>query len=173
MPFSDWSNIEWTKWLLGELKPSTVVDVGPGAGKYGQLVRDVLPGTVTTAVEIWEPYVSTYNLPSIYDSVVLADARDFQDYNVDLVILGDVLEHMTRADALALWNRIRTTAKAAMISMPIVYFPQGHEHGNPYEEHVEDHWTHEEILAAFDGITGYRTFEVTGSYVAEFTKPHT
>ena len=173
MPFSDGSNIEWAKWLITELKPTTVVDVGPGAGKYGSIVRELLPDTKTTAVEIWEPYVETYGLRSIYDEVFITDARTFDDYSVDLVILGDVLEHMSREDALALWDKIRSQAKAAVISIPIIHFPQGHEHGNPYEEHVVDDWCHDSIMASFDGITGYRTFQVTGSYVAEFNKPHT
>lgn len=169
MPFSDTANIDWFKWLVGQITPKSVVDIGPGAGKYGTLLREVSPDTTTTAVEIWEPYVHTYGLSSVYDRVVVADAREFDDYNVDLVILGDVLEHMTRAEALTLWDKVRSQAKAALISMPIIHFPQGCEHGNPYETHVEDNWTHEEIMASFDGITGYRTFEVTGSYIAEFT----
>lgn len=169
MPFSDPSNVDWFKWLVGEINPKSVVDVGPGAGKYGSLIREVSPETATTAVEIWEPYVATYGLANIYDKVVVADARDFEDYDVDLVILGDVLEHMSRVEAVTLWNKVRSKAKAAMISMPIIHFPQGCEHGNPYETHVEDNWTHEEILATFEGITGHTTFQVTGTYIAEFT----
>lgn len=169
MPFSDDSNIEWVKWLIGELKPQTVIDVGPGAGKYGRLIREVSPETTTTAVEIWEPYVETYGLRSIYNTVIVGDARDFDGgYHVDLVILGDVLEHMSKADAVALWTRVSSQAKAAMMSIPIIHFPQGAEHDNPYETHVEDHWTHDDVLATFPGITGYRNWQVTGSYVAEF-----
>lgn len=88
----------------------------------------------------------------------------------DLVILGDVLEHMTVEESVALWELIKSQAKAAMISIPIVHFPQGHEHGNPYEEHIVDNWTHESVMSTFTGITGYRTFDITGSYVAEFTR---
>lgn len=168
MPYSDWSNNEWFKWLINEIQPSSVIDVGPGAGKYGLLTREVSPSTHTTAVEIWGPYLSEFGLETIYDHVFICDARIYPNYKADLVILGDILEHMTKEDALALWTRIRLEAKAAVISIPIIHFPQGESSGNPYETHVEDHWTHEEILSTFPGITGHSIFEVTASYIAEF-----
>ena len=168
MPYSDEANIEWTKWLFNELKPKFIVDVGPGAGKYGKLAKEVLPDCVVVGIEIWAPYVKQFGLDEIYDRVDVCDARIYPYYNADLVILGDVLEHMSRIDALKLWNAISSKAKHAMISIPIIHYPQGEHEGNPYEVHVEDHWTHEKILNTFDCITGHQVFDITGSYIADF-----
>jgi len=170
MPYSDTSNIEWTKWLLEQLKPKSIMDVGPGAGKYGLLAKEVLPNVQLSCIEVWEPYFEEFNLKDIYGVAYCMDVRDRKDFKYDLVILGDVLEHMTVEESVALWELIKTQAKAAMISIPIVHFPQGHEHGNPYEEHIVDNWTHDNVMSTFSGITGFRTFDITGSYVAEFTR---
>jgi hypothetical protein len=75
---------------------------------------------------------------------------------------------MSKEDAVALWERVSKEAKYAIVSMPIIQFPQGHIHGNPYEKHVKDDWSHEEILETFGGIVAHQTFEVTGMYLAKF-----
>jgi hypothetical protein len=170
MPHSDNSNIEWSLWLFDQIKPTSIIDIGPGAGKYGILAKQYNQEIKTTAVEIWAPYIEEFNLRSIYDTVHICDAKIYPDYSCDLVILGDVLEHMKKEDAIYLWNKIKKEAKAAMISIPIIHYPQGAEHNNPYETHLEDHWTHEDVLDTFPGITGYQVFEITASYVADFTR---
>lgn len=168
MPNSDPANIEWVKWVLPLLKPTTVIDVGPGDGKYGKLVKAYDKNIHVTGVEVWAPYAVEYELSKIYDVVHICDARIYPSFEADLVILGDVLEHMTRHDATNLWTRISEEADAALISIPVVHMPQGHVHGNPFEEHVVDHWTHDDVLSFFPGITGYQQFGATASYVAEF-----
>ena len=71
----------------------------------------------------------------------------------DVVILGDVAEHMTEADALRLWQRAAdAAARAVYLSIPIVHYPQGEIEGNPHEHHVVEDWNHEKVLASFDGI---------------------
>ena len=168
MPYSDNSNTEWMRWLLEQLQPQSIIDIGAGAGKYGQLSKEILPGCHTTAVEIWAPYAIQFGLDKIYDRVDICDARIYPFQEVDLVIMGDVLEHMTKEDALALWERISKVAKNAVISIPIVHYPQDEYEGNPYEIHIEDHWTHEKVLESFAGITGFQVFPVVGCYAAKF-----
>ena len=170
MPYSDEANIEWFKWLLGELKPRFIVDVGPGAGKYGKLIKEVLPDAFVTGVEIWAPYIKQFDLDKIYDRVDVCDARIYPYYGADLVILGDVLEHISESDAIKLWDRIGSKALHAMISIPVIHYPQGEHFGNPYETHIEDHWTHERVLNTFDHITGHQVFGITGSYIADFNR---
>lgn len=169
MPYSDSSNIPWVLWALEEvIKPKTVLDVGAGAGKYGDLVRKYSSETHIDAIEVWEPYIQKFGLKEKYDDVYVADVRTFHTFAYDLVILGDVLEHMTREEAIELWARISKEAKFAIISIPIIHYPQHEHEGNPYEVHVEEDWTHEEVLSSFPGITGYRTFDITGVYIGEF-----
>jgi hypothetical protein len=129
-------------------------------------VREVLTVDVLDAVEAWEPYVERFALLDVYDSVTVEDVRHVNTFDYDLVVFGDVLEHMTREDASNVYNLARAQAGAVIVSMPIVHYPQGEFDGNPFEVHVVDHWEHEQILDAFAGITEFRLFDVTGVYVA-------
>ncbi len=171
MPWSAEENKPWIIEQMLELDPLSVLDVGAGAGVYGRLVRQSLPNvTKLDAVEIWTPYVSRFGLDKIYDEVFLDDIRirSFPPSSYDVVIMGDVLEHMTKLQATLVWNHMLGVAnKAVIMSVPIIHYPQGHAEGNPYEEHVKDDWTAGEVLDSFMGITDYNTFDVTGVFIAD------
>jgi len=168
MPFSHEENIEWVREILLEISPKTIIDVGPGAGKYGRIIRECLPSSHTTCVEIWAPYVEKFQLAQVYDSIQICDARIYRDWDCDLVILGDVLEHMSQDQALELWRRVSNSARFAMIAIPIVHYPQGSSEGNPFEAHIEDHWSHERVMSTFSNIVSHKVFEITGTYLAQF-----
>jgi 2-polyprenyl-3-methyl-5-hydroxy-6-metoxy-1,4-benzoquinol methylase len=168
MPYSDEENRNWVYSIIEEITPKTVLDIGPGAGAYGKLLKNNFPEVIVDAVEVWEPYLTKFQLELIYDCVHVGDAREHSNYNYDLVILGDVLEHMSKEDAIALWSQIKNQAAYALISIPIIHYPQGESEGNPYEAHVKDDWTHSEVLETFSNIVDSQVFNVTGSYLAKF-----
>jgi hypothetical protein len=66
-----------------------------------------------------------------------------------------LLEHMTKEQSQALVDRALTKAKYVVISIPIHHSPQGAWGGNPYEIHVKDDWTHEEVMESFPRIKQY------------------
>lgn len=169
MPYSDPANKPWTKGVIAGMHPKTVLDVGAGAGAYLNILRDLyLHSVYVTAAEVWEPYVYRFQLLHRYDAVALGDIREREHFDYDLVILGDVLEHMTKDDAVRLWDRISRQARHAIISIPIIHYPQGEEEGNPFEAHVKDDWTSEEVLDTFSHIETWTEFDVTGVFVAHF-----
>lgn len=168
MPTSDRENEPWILERIISLNPATVLDVGPGMGKYGQMLKKHVPTAHVDAVEAFEPYINHYGLPSIYNSVIVKDIREHDNFNYDLIIFGDVLEHMTEADAKKVWDKARAQAKYAIISIPTVHCPQGAWGGNPYEIHHEEDWTTERVLAAFPGIIENEDFTYTGAYLAKF-----
>lgn len=145
----------------------TVLDVGAGAGAYSDNLKHKVDKM--DALEVFEYYIGRFNLKGKYDSVILADAREHDDYNYDLVILGDVIEHMKRSEAMDLWSKISSQAKYAFISMPIgecqqsgVFFDADYRTfmDNPYEEHIEEHSTNEEILSKFPGIFRHKLYDI-------------
>lgn len=171
MPTSHNTNIEYVARLLRDKDPNTVLDIGAGAGKYGHIARAVLQNAKKIdAVEVWEPYISKYKLECLYDTVFNSDVRKLNKFRYDLVIMGDVLEHMSKEDAQKLWGRVKSQAKYAIFSIPVCDCPQGHVHGNPYEEHVKDDWTHEEVMESFDCIFEYELFDETATYFACFVE---
>ena len=166
MPYSDPDNKALAAGWLTELSPATVLDVGPGAGAYGKLVRS-LPGIERVdAIEAWESYIPEFGLTSIYDSVFVGDVRHHTDFRYDVVIFGDVLEHMTREEALAVYELAREQAEHILFSIPIIHLPQGAYAGNPFEVDVEEDWSHDEVLDWFPGIYKAEKFRVTGLYLA-------
>lgn len=168
MPQSSAEGKAWTRdrvqALADEVGPLTVLDIGPGVGTYAKLLAGPAVAHIT-GLEIWEPYVHTYRLHDYYDEVVVGDARTTDLPVVDVIVMGDVAEHMTEPEALALWERAGAAARRAVfLSIPIVHYPQGHLEGNPHEHHVDEDWDHDRVLASFEGITDFWTGAVVGVY---------
>ena len=168
MPHSDGDNKPWAIGKIAEINPATVLDVGAGAGIWSDIITKICPSVTIDAIEAWEPYIGEFDLTGKYNNVFLKDAREHDDFNYDLVIFGDVLEHMSEEDAVALWGRAKSQAKYAIISVPIIHYPQGPHAGNPYEVHVVEDWTTEKVLKAFSDIVDYKELTVTGIYLAKF-----
>lgn len=147
MPTSDQENkdvvIRWYK----ALQPSSVLDIGAGAGTYSKLIKD--KGNARwIALEAWTPYIKQYKLADKYDDVIVADAR-YLDYSLikpDLVIAGDVLEHMTKQEAMFCIDRFKQHAKSIIVSVPLLHLDQAPYRGNWFEVH-KDHWHYEDMCA--------------------------
>jgi hypothetical protein len=144
MPTSDTEGKDWSLERFERHLPNTVTDIGPGEGTYAKLFRPVHEGVWWTAVEIHKPYIAKYKLKStktrtMYDEIHVEDVRESADHLFyrDLVIAGDVLEHLPREDAVALLERIVSAgAWNVLVSVPIVESVQGEVDGNPHEEHL-------------------------------------
>lgn len=164
MPHSAGENKKYVKDFLLEHRPRTIIDIGAGAMMYGNLVRETIDAHIT-AVEVWQPYIDFYPYEKIYDSVVQEDARVYEDYAVDLVIAGDVLEHMTETDMKQLVSKILSQAKWLILSVPIIHYPQGHIENNPYEEHIQEDLNYAELVRILGTPFQYQDFVQTGTYI--------
>jgi len=155
MPMSSAEGKSWIRdrvFALAADGPVSVLDIGPGVGTYAKLLAGPSVHRIV-GVEVWQPYVETYRLHELYDDIVLGDVRGVDLPAADVVILGDVAEHMSGDEARDLWARCADAAmRAVYLSIPIVHYPQHEIEGNPYEVHVEKNWDHDRVLARFDGI---------------------
>lgn len=164
MPISSSEGKDWTRRKVLDLAPGSLLDVGAGAGTYARLLAEDRPARLV-ALEVFEPYVERYGLNELYDEVILGDARTTDLPEADVVVLGDVAEHMSVAEAQDLWRRAGEAARRAVfMSIPIVHYPQGELEDNAHEVHVVDDWDHDKVLAAFPGITDSFRGEVVGVY---------
>ncbi|MFH9574202.1 class I SAM-dependent methyltransferase [Streptomyces sp. NPDC017454] len=162
MPTSDTEGKDWSlQWFRYHL-PNTVTDIGPGEGTYAKLFRPVHHGVWWTAVEIFKPYIRKYGLKNtakrtgMYDEIHNLDAREAPDhlYHRDLVVFGDVLEHVERDDAAALLERaVAAGAWNILVSVPIVPSEQGEVDGNPHEAHLHQ-WDADDMDAVMAGLGG-------------------
>ena len=144
---------------ISQLKPkhNKILDIAVGEGTYLNLFKEQenLKGCEWYGVEVWEPWVPKYKLNEIYDHFYLEDVRTF-DYskvgNVDLTFAGDIIEHMKKEEALDLYKNLLEVSDTLIMSIPIIYMPQGPDEGNPYEVHVKPDWSHQEVLESFPEV---------------------
>lgn len=160
-------------WMRAQ-NPHSVLDIGAGSGTYGRLFRNGgEPVPYLIGVEVWHPYLAKFELTRIYDYMISQDIRALPLGGwprADVVILGDVLEHMSEKDAVEVWTLARDLArKAVYLSIPIINYPQGALHDNPFEEHVVPDWSDERVLDTFHGITWKWLGTIVGRYEAVST----
>lgn len=152
MPYSSQSGKAHIKRIIDRTKPKTALDIGVGAGTYASL----FPRITWDGIEIFEPYVERFQLREKYRQLHIMDAMHFTfTQRYDLIVLGDVLEHLPVEQAQALVRCCRTYADTVIVSIPIGPYPQGEFEGNPHEAHVTDDWSVESFDQTF-GRTDWR-----------------
>lgn len=135
--------------LVWQVQPSTILDVGPGHGKAAILLREYV-GTMARdlgaieridAVEAEPRYLVMFPwLSAVYDSVISANVADMTEAELDaydLVLMVDVIEHLDKADALALIDRIRGHV---VICTPIAFFDNPEADEGWESERHRSHW---------------------------------
>jgi hypothetical protein len=153
------------------LEVNTVMDLGVGNGTYHKFFNrknPILKHARWIGVEVWKPYIELYNLKNVYNNIEQEDIRlvDYRQFgNIDLVFAGDVLEHMTKEEAVHLVNTLLVNSKRVIISIPIVHYPQDEVEGNPFERHVKDDWSHQEMIDTFPQIKKHWQGKVIGVYL--------
>lgn len=128
-------------------KPKKVLDVGIGYGKYGLLVREYLDNKVERldGVEVFEPYITNIQR-AIYDNIYITDIRDFEPpVEYDLILLADVIEHMTKEEGIALLKRLPGNK---IVATPNGFIEQEASNGNVHERHLSG-WTMEDFMENF------------------------
>jgi hypothetical protein len=115
-----------------------VLDIGPGEGTYYYALQGAGVETLD-AVEVWGPYIDEFQLKEKYNKIYISDVYYF-DWNklpyYDLVIAGDVIEHMTQYQGETVLMNAVTHAKYVAVSLPIYGYYQEATVGNTYETHV-------------------------------------
>lgn len=141
MPTSFPHNIPAIIYTMAKLAPRSILDVGPGYGKYGFLAREYLDGFSgrlrLDAVEVFPEYQEQVGW-SPYDEVIVGDLLDVElPRRYDLTLMIDVLEHFDRADGYHALYRALSASDAIIVSTPIDY-EQGEVAGNAREAHLSE-----------------------------------
>lgn len=153
---------ESVEWIARNFsKGSTCLDVGACDGKWGKLLNDFL---IIDGIEIYKDNIGKHKLNDIYRKVFLGDIRNFTFNHYDLIIFGDVLEHMSVEDAQKVldyaWDRCRNL----LVAVPYQWVNRSH-YGNPWEVHIQDDLTPENTLERYPRLKPLFIYERYGYYI--------
>lgn len=116
-----------------------ILDVGAGCGTYSLLLGDYFNNI--DAVEVHKPNIEKYELEKKYRKVYNKDIREME-YDYDLVIFGDILEHLEVEEAQKVLRYAINHSKEVLVAVPYLY-KQGIVEDNVYEIHKQDDLTKE------------------------------
>ena len=149
MPVSTSVHLSHCMERISSSRPESVLDVGCGFGLWGFLCReylDVWNGRVSRSqwqvridgIEVFEPYIQPHQR-ALYSTIFVEDVREAIKHigQYDLIIAGDVIEHLDKpageAVVKALYEKAR---KALLINIPLGGgWDHPEAHGNPAELH--------------------------------------
>lgn len=147
------------------LDPHSVLDIGVGFGKYGVLCREYLElwdgredyhhfTRRIDGIEAFEDYLTALHR-YIYNEVYIGEAQTViktLDTSYDLVLLIDVLEHMSESQGRALVQYTLAHHRGILISTPKHMHEQGETFHNPFETHRAQ-WSLAKLRALGPSIT--------------------
>lgn len=138
MPYSSDAFKFYVTQLVTMQQPSRVLDIGPGEGKYGKVVREAWPAAHRVAFEIDESYVARFALRDLYHEVYVADAAELINHprvRYDIVVIGDCIEHMKKSAGLDLLNFLVYRSGYICVIYPEAYVQDDWE-GHAAEAHI-------------------------------------
>jgi hypothetical protein len=159
MPLSIYTGLEDALSAIVALRPRAVLDGGIGFGLWGHLLRqylDVWGGRESRGqwacridgIELVEARIQPHSR-WLYDEVIVGDIcevvpRRAREVAYDVILYGDVLEHLDKAAALSLLDASVSLATTAVV----VRIPLGdgwRAEGRTEADHHRSHWTRDDF----------------------------
>ncbi|HSX02868.1 MAG TPA: class I SAM-dependent methyltransferase [Candidatus Saccharimonadia bacterium] len=149
MPTSHLYQINEIVELILTTKPSSMLDVGVGFGKYGFLAREYLElwdgrekyddwTHRIDGIEVFKEYLTPVH-EYIYSNLFIGNAQDIlptmRDKQYDLILLMDVVEHFDYDEAMSLIREAQRVGRNLLISTPKDIGTQTDSFGNVHETH--------------------------------------
>lgn len=150
-------------WIIDRFKGGTCLDVGACDGKWADFLGDYLD---MDGIEIFEPNVERHNLSEKYSHIFVGDIKDYEYAYYDLVLFGDVIEHMTVENAQKCIEYAKEHSSGVLIAVPYLY-TQGAIYGNPWEVHIQNDLTPEVFDRRYPGCKKIWANNEYGYYYAE------
>ena len=145
-------------------KDVKILDVGAGEGTYYNYLHDYF--TNIEAVEIFKPNIDNYGLENKYKKVYNVDIKDFKYDYYDIIIFGDVIEHLEVNEAKEVLIYALNRCKEMIVAVPYLN-PQGIEEDNIYEIHKQDDLTDEIMKERYPYLKNVFKNDIYGYYIKE------
>ena len=137
---------------------TTVLDVGCGSHSMLGKVRGKFN---STGIDIFKGCIADSRKEKNHDKYILGDIRNLSKYfknkSFDVVVSVDVIEHLTKKEALSMIRSMEKIAKKRIVIMtPNGFYPQSTLFGNPHQVHKSG-W----YVADLENL-GYKTYGLRG-----------
>jgi SAM-dependent methyltransferase len=144
-------------WIVRRDIEGSVLDVGCGDGAQMKMIN--FDNTLyVTGIDLYKPYVEKATKSGIYKKVLLGDIRKMKanSHSFDCVLSSQVVEHLTKKEAISLIDAMEKIAKKkVIIGTTNGFFPfdplEGKD-GNPLQVHKSG-WSIKEFREL-----GYRVY---------------
>ncbi|KUG25113.1 glycosyltransferase [hydrocarbon metagenome] len=158
MGTSNWQQISYCVGVIRDIIPKSILDVGVGFGRWGILSREFLEvwesrnnskdwKVLIDGIEIFPGAIEDYHY-RFYNNIYIADATEFvkkMEQHYDLIILGDVLEHISKEKAEKFLLDCLKKSDYVLLNIPIgKYWKQEEKYGNTHEQHLS-FWSNSEF----------------------------
>lgn len=155
------------KYLIDKFpEDAKILDVGAGCGTYYNLLKGFFFQKNFYAVEVFEPNIDKYDLKSKYEYVFNTDIKDFEYDFFDIIIFGDVIEHLTVEEAQQVLKYAYDRCKEMIVAVPYE-MEQGIAEDNVYEIHKQPDLTPENMLERYPMLKLLHKNSKYGYYVKD------
>lgn len=145
-------------------KNATILDVGAGEGTYLNYLQDYFINI--EAVEVFKPNIDNFKLEERYNKVYNANIKDFKYDFYDIIIFGDVIEHLEVNEAQEVLEYALNRCNEMIVAVPYLN-PQGIEEDNVYEIHKQDDLTDEIMKERYPYLKCVFKTDFYGYYIKE------
>lgn len=125
MPHSDNSFNQIIGKLIAQKKYQKYLDIGAGAGKYVDIIRERIPFAFIEGIEGDKHFIKYFKLHQKYDKLYHTMVEHFFDqkpnYTTDMVIIGDLIEHLKKSDGIDLLHYLVYRCKCIVVVFPTKY----------------------------------------------------
>jgi hypothetical protein len=156
MPGSSDKGKSFIKTWFDQQNFKMILDVGLGWATYSKLLKK--DSQKWDCVEIHEPYVNRFGLREHYETVYCSNILEWDwPKNYDVAIFGDVLEHMTKENAIAALAKAKLHSTYVIVSLPLDAETNASpgtgaaDWNNPYEAHISQ-WSFDEFVAQLERL---------------------
>ena len=163
-----WFDTKALEWIEQNFGPGIhVLDVGPGMGKYETYLQR---SVVLDAVEPDTSYIIKFELNTRYAKVFNTTIQSFifehecYGNHYDLVIMGDVLEHLKVETAQRVVKYFVGKETALLVQVPFLY-KQDHVKKDDFEKHLQEDLTAIVMHHRYPDLVPLKKDDVIGVYV--------
>ena len=148
-------------------KNAKILDVGAGEGTYLPFLQDYFSNI--EAVEVFKPNIDNYDLENRYKKVYNVNIIDFKYDHYDIIIFGDIIEHLEIKEAQMVLEYAYNRCKEMVVAVPYMN-KQGIEENNIYEIHKQDDLTDNIMKERYPYLKNVFKNEIYGYYIKEGRK---